>query len=50
LPIDQLPVSSGYGEPLAKRAKMKDGVSVIARLTTDTRFVPSLEESAMTSV
>jgi len=44
LPIDQLPVSSGYGEPLAKRAKMKDGVSVVAALPTDTRFVTSLDE------
>ena len=44
LPIDQLPISSGYGEPLAKRAKMKDGVSVVGALTTDARFVPSLEE------
>jgi len=44
LPIDQLPVSSGYGEPLAKRAKMKDGVSVMAALTTDARFVANLEE------
>lgn len=44
LPIDQLPISSGYGEPLAKRAKMKDGVSVVAALTTDARFVPSLDE------
>jgi len=40
LPIDQLPVSSGYGEPLAKRAKLKDGVSLVAALTTDTRFIP----------
>ena len=44
LPIDQLPVSSGYGEPLAKRAKMADGVSVVNALTTDPRFVTSLEE------
>lgn len=44
LPIDQLPISSGYGEPLAKRAKMKDGVSVVAALTTDARFVPSLDD------
>ncbi|MBL8811318.1 MAG: DNA topoisomerase IV subunit A [Planctomycetaceae bacterium] len=43
LPIDQLPVSSGYGEPLAKRAKMKDGVSVINAMTTDGRFVPDLD-------
>lgn len=39
LPIDQLPISSGYGEPLAKRARMQDGVSVIAAITTDARFV-----------
>lgn len=45
LPIDQIPVSSGYGEPLAKRAKMQDGVSVIAALTTDSRFVPDLQST-----
>jgi DNA gyrase subunit A len=45
LPIDQLPISSGYGEPLAKRAKMKDGVSIVAAITTDSRFVPTVEES-----
>ena len=44
LPIDQLPVSSGYGEPLAKRAKMADGVSVVNAITTDPRFVTSLED------
>lgn len=43
LPIEQLPVSSGYGEPLAKRAKMKDGVSVINAMTTDGRFVSDLD-------
>ncbi len=44
LPIDQLPVSSGYGEPLAKRAKMSDGASIVAALTTDSRFVPSIDD------
>ena len=44
LPIDQLPVSSGYGEPLAKRAKMGDGVSVVSAMTTDPRFVKSLDD------
>ncbi len=39
LQIDQLPVSSGYGEPLAKRARLKDGVSIVAALTTDNRFI-----------
>jgi DNA gyrase subunit A len=45
LPIDQLPVSSGYGEPLAKRVRLQDGVSVVTALTTDPRFVPPLEEA-----
>lgn len=45
IPIDQIPVSSGYGEPLAKRARLKDGVAVIAALPTDPRFVETLEES-----
>ncbi|MBL8819322.1 MAG: DNA topoisomerase IV subunit A [Planctomyces sp.] len=44
VPIDQIPVSSGYGEPLAKRAKMADGTSVIAAIPTDPRFVPSLDD------
>lgn len=44
LPIDQLPVSSGYGEPLAKRARLGDGVSVVSAITTDPRFVPSLDD------
>lgn len=44
LPIDQLPVSSGYGEPLAKRARLGDGVSVIAAVTTDPRFVPTADD------
>lgn len=46
LPIDQVPVSSGYGEPLAKRAKMSDGVTIVSAVTTDARFVPSVEEVA----
>ena len=44
LPIDQLPVSSGYGEPLAKRAKMSDGVCVVSAMTTDPRFVTTLDD------
>ncbi len=38
LPIDQIPVSSGYGEPLSKHAKLGDGVQIIGALTTDARF------------
>jgi DNA gyrase subunit A len=44
MPIDQIPVSSGYGEPLAKRARIGDGVTVISSVTTDSRFVPSLDD------
>ncbi|MFP6701010.1 MAG: DNA topoisomerase (ATP-hydrolyzing) [Planctomycetaceae bacterium] len=40
LPIDSLPPSSGYGDPLSKHVKLGDGVSVIEVLTTDPRFVP----------
>jgi len=41
LPIDLIPVSSGYGEPLAKHVKMGDGATIVASLTTDDRFTPS---------
>jgi DNA gyrase subunit A len=40
LPIDSLPHSSGYGDPLSKHVKLGDGVSVVEVLTTDPRFVP----------
>lgn len=40
LPVDQVPVSSGYGEPLAKHVRMKDGVTVVAAISTDARFTP----------
>lgn len=38
LPIDQIPVSSGYGEPLSKHIRLQDGVSILAGVTTDSRF------------
>ena len=41
--IDQIPVSSGYGEPLAKHVRMADGASIIAALSTDSRFTPADE-------
>jgi DNA gyrase subunit A len=41
LPIEMIPVSSGYGEPLSKHVKMGDGVSIVAAITTDSRFTPS---------
>lgn len=38
--IDQVPSSSGYGEPLAKHFRMGDGAAVVAALATDRRFTP----------
>ena len=40
LSVDQIPPSSGYGEPLAKHVKLADGVSIVAALSTDPRFTP----------
>ncbi|MFM9966293.1 MAG: DNA topoisomerase (ATP-hydrolyzing) subunit A [Planctomycetaceae bacterium] len=40
LPIDQVPASSGYGEPISKHVKLQDGVSIVAAITTDSRFTP----------
>lgn len=40
LPVDQLPVSSGYGDPLAKYVRMGDGASIVAAIGTDERFTP----------
>ena len=45
LPIEQIPPSSGYGEPLAKHVRMSDGVGLIAALTTDSRFTPADADS-----
>lgn len=41
LPIELIPVSSGYGEPISKHVKMGDGVVIVAAMTTDARFTPS---------
>ncbi len=40
LPVDQVPASSGYGEPLSKHARLGDGVSIVSAITTDARFTP----------
>lgn len=45
LGISDIPVSSGYGEPISKHVKIGDGVSIVAALTTDSRFTPADEES-----
>ena len=38
LPVDQIPASSGYGNPLSKFARMSDGAQIIAAVSTDERF------------
>jgi DNA gyrase subunit A len=38
--IDQVPASSGYGEPLAKHFRLGDGASIVAAVSTDPRFTP----------
>jgi DNA gyrase subunit A len=50
LSIDQVPPSSGYGEPLAKHVRMGDGVSIVMAISTDARFTPEdeLEDDAST--
>lgn len=41
LPIESIPVSSGYGEPISKHVRLGDGVQIVAAITTDARFTPS---------
>ncbi len=40
LPIVEVPNTQGHGEPLAKHAKLGDGVSIIGAISTDPRFTP----------
>ncbi len=40
LPVEQIPPSTGYGEPLSKHIKMSDGSTIVSALTTDPRFTP----------
>ena len=40
MPIEQIPASSGYGEPLSKHLKLADGTNILSGLTTDARFTP----------
>jgi DNA gyrase subunit A len=42
--INEVPASSGYGEPLAKFFRLADGVRVLAAATTDERFTPPEKE------
>ncbi|MBY0522860.1 MAG: DNA topoisomerase IV subunit A [Gemmataceae bacterium] len=38
--MNEVPASSGYGEPVGKFFRLADGVKVIAAATTDERFTP----------
>ncbi len=38
--VNEIPASSGYGEPIAKFFKLDDQVKLIGAATTDNRFVP----------
>ncbi len=39
--INEVPASSGYGEPISKFFKLDDQVKIVAAETTDERFVPA---------
>ena len=41
LTVNEIPASTGYGEPLAKFVRMGDGAKIVAALTTDVRFTPA---------
>ena len=38
LPMDQIPATAGYGEPIVKHVRMGDGAKIVAALSTDPRF------------
>lgn len=40
LPVDQVPASSGYGDPMSKHVRWGDGVNLVTAVTTDPRFTP----------
>ena len=42
--INEVPASSGYGEPISKFFRLDDGVRVVAAVTTDPRFAPAAEQ------
>ena len=39
--INEVPASSGYGEPIAKFFRLADQVRIIAAVSTDERFTPA---------
>jgi DNA gyrase subunit A len=44
--VNEIPASSGYGEPIGKFFKLDDQVKVIGAVTGDTRFVPEKVKGA----
>ncbi|MBL8799120.1 MAG: DNA topoisomerase, partial [Planctomycetia bacterium] len=42
--INEVPASSGYGEPIVKFFRLADQVKIIAAITTDDRFTPPDQE------
>src|SRR5262249_56975616 len=43
--INEVPASSGYGEPITKFFKLGDNVKMVSAITCDERFVPPTEKS-----
>jgi DNA gyrase subunit A len=43
--INEVPASSGYGEPIAKFFRLGDQVRIVAAVTTDERFTPADEKA-----
>jgi DNA gyrase subunit A len=41
LTVNEIPASTGYGEPLAKFVRMGDGARIVAAISTDSRFTPA---------
>jgi DNA gyrase subunit A len=44
--INEVPASSGYGEPIAKFFKLDDQVKIVGAVTTDERFIPAETKGA----
>ncbi|MBA3313545.1 MAG: DNA topoisomerase 4 subunit A [Planctomycetaceae bacterium] len=41
LPVQEIPASTGYGEPIGKFVKLGDGVRIVHAASTDPRFTPA---------
>ncbi|MGE3315519.1 MAG: DNA gyrase subunit A, partial [Planctomycetaceae bacterium] len=41
IPMDQIPASSGYGDPLSKLVRVGDGACIVSAVSTDVRFTPA---------